>query len=108
MMNYYEIQAMLAWDTAHSRAMRLRWMAMLRRKNIELPDFNLISHSLHLHTTIYRGVQVVPLNQIVGSVGRFHDFIDGFLPISPELSTRWRSLAALTIDPSSGGLPPVD
>ncbi|MBC7815066.1 MAG: ParB N-terminal domain-containing protein [Burkholderiales bacterium] len=107
-MDYYQTQAMFQWDMAHGRAQRLKWIASLRRKNIELPDFNRVTNSLHLHTAIYRGIHVIQLEKIIGSVGRFHDFVDGFLPVSSELSSRWQSLAALTINPSSGGLPPID
>ena len=107
-MDYYRQQATFQWEMAHSRAQRMKWIATLRRKNIELPDFNHVQQSLHLHTAIYRGIHVIALDSIVGSVGRFHDFIEGFLPISSELSYRWQSLAALTLDPSGSGLPPID
>jgi hypothetical protein len=41
----------------------------------------------------YRGVQSVPLESIVGSVGRYQDFDRTFMPVKDSLATRWRSIA---------------
>lgn len=41
----------------------------------------------------YRGVQNVPVDQIVGSVGRYQDFDHAFLPAKDVLERRWRSIA---------------
>jgi hypothetical protein len=40
------------------------------------------------------GLQVVPLDQIVGSVDRTVDFDRGFRPTSPRLRSRWERIAA--------------
>lgn len=38
------------------------------------------------------GLQMVPLEKIVGSTGRYHDFDRAFLPRHPHLQDRWMSV----------------
>ena len=50
--------------------------------------------------------QDVPLDKIVGSVGRYRDFTQAFLPRNEALEERWKRVDALVSGPL--GLPPVD
>lgn len=104
----YQMEARQQWDQARRRAFWSSLLADLRGKNIDLLDFNEISQRLHLRTDIYRGVQNVPLDKIVGSVGRYQDFTGAFLPLSEAMRERWEKVARVYLDPASGGVPPVE
>ena len=54
---------------------------------------------------VYRGVRAVPVDKIIGSVGRYRDFDRVFLPTQDRTADRWRSIACAYYD--EVGLPPV-
>jgi len=70
-----------------------------------LLPFNAVQESLHLTHYFYRDLQSVPLDSIVGSVGRYHDFTRHFWPRQDALRERWERIARLMM--RGGGLPPV-
>ena len=74
------------------------------RKN-ELMAWDEVKDKLKLRGLVARGIQTVPIDQIVGSVGRYRDFDDAFLPTKNALSTRWRKINRAFYDDVS--LPPV-
>jgi hypothetical protein len=85
------------------------WQAIidhLRGQPAELLSFDDIRHRLRLREESYRGLQDVPLDKIVGSVGRYRDFTRNFLPRSSEMQERWSRVYAQTN--SMVGLPPVE
>ncbi|MDR2552569.1 MAG: transcriptional regulator [Treponema sp.] len=53
----------------------------------------------------YRGMQAVPVNLIVGSEGRYHDFNKYFLPRSDHLRSRWERVDEARL--SDITLPPI-
>jgi hypothetical protein len=55
---------------------------------------------------VYRGLQSVPLESIVGSVGRYWDFDRAFMPVNDSLARRWRSIARARY--SAVDLPPIN
>lgn len=54
----------------------------------------------------YAGLQTVPLDQIVGSTGRSHEFDRAFFPRQTHTMNRWLNLAKANYQ--SAALPPVD
>jgi hypothetical protein len=64
-----------------------------------------VRHKLRVRGQIYRGLQAVPVEKIVGSVGRYRDFDRAFLPAQDRTADRWRSIARAHYD--AVGLPPV-
>lgn len=70
-----------------------------------LVSFDDVQQKLRLNQHAYRGLQQVPLAQIIGSVGRYHDFTRTFLPLTESDSARWRRVAELQME---AGLPPID
>lgn len=108
-MNYdFRQEAQHAWSNARRKAFWKKVSASLRRKDIKLYDYAEVTRRLNLHNTHYKGLRSIPLNKIVGSVGRYNDFIEAFLPITKEMAHRWEHIARLTLDPHSGGLPPIE
>jgi len=64
-----------------------------------------VSQKLHIGGPIYRGLQTVRLDQIVGSVNRYHDFDRAFLPTQDHTGSRWRRVNRAWYQDVS--LPPV-
>ncbi len=70
-----------------------------------LLTFDEVSQKLHIGGPIYRGLQTVRLDQIVGSVNRYHDFDRTFLPTQDHTGSRWRRVNRAWYEDVS--LPPV-
>ncbi len=82
-------QAQQDFDEAQRRAFWRSVLAWLRGKPNELLPFDAVRRQLPVKGQHYRGLQVVPLERIVGSVGRYRDFDRAFLPRNPALRSRW-------------------
>src|SRR3954464_12794296 len=95
-----------------SRARRARLLADIARRMRREPDdvalilpFEEVIEALGRTGQHDLGLQVVPLDAIVGTVDRTADFDRGFRPTSPRLRSRWERIAAAP--PRRGALPPV-
>lgn len=64
----------------------------LTRKSNDLLSFDELGLYLPLARQRYRGLQVVPLGQIVGSEGRYRDFDRAFCPRQARTKERWLSI----------------
>jgi hypothetical protein len=67
--------------------------------------FDEVREKLHLGGPVYRGLQEVPLDKIVGSVNRYRDFDRLFLPTQSHTEDRWRRINRAWYDEVD--LPPV-
>ena len=81
-------------------------LSQLRGRHDELMSFDEIRSRLHLHEEHYEGVHDVPLDHIVGSVGRYKDFTATFLPKRGNMRERWSRVYALAN--SMEGPPPIE
>jgi hypothetical protein len=54
--------------------------------------FDEVREKLHLGGPIYRGLQTVPLEKVIGSVNRYRDFDRLFLPTQSHTEDRWRRI----------------
>jgi hypothetical protein len=104
----YRDEAREEWNEARRKLFWSQMLNFINDKHTELLNFNDVSRRLHLRTAIYRGIQDVPLKKIVGSIGRYQDFRGEFLPINHEMRDRWQRIASLYLDPTSGGVPPIE
>lgn len=95
-----------AFQGARSRAFWHEMFAHLRGKPAELLSFDDIKARLRLREESYKGLQDIPLDQIVGSVGRYRDFTRDFLPRSNKSQERWSRVYAVAT--SMEGLPPIE
>ena len=78
----------------------------LRGDSNELLDFDEVKHKLHLSHERHLGLQEIPLDHIIGSVGRYQDFTRKFLPKRSVNRDRWKAVDALTLD--WRGFPPIE
>jgi hypothetical protein len=70
-----------------------------------LLSYDDIKEKLHIGGPIYRGVQTVRVDQIAGSLNRYHEFDRVFLPASDKLAVRWQNVNRAFYEEVS--LPPV-
>jgi hypothetical protein len=80
--------------------------ALLTGKSIDLLSFDEVKQRLRLHDERYLGLQDVPLDKIVGSVGRYKDFTRSFLPRTNAIRSRWQRLDAMAR--GMEGFPPIE
>ena len=71
----------------------------------ELLSYAEVKKSLHIGGPIYRGVEDVPIKDIVGSLNRYHDFDRAFLPARSDIAPRWENVYVALY--RNIGLPPV-
>lgn len=79
---------------------------LLLNRPVGLLSFDEVKNQLHLGEQAYRGLQNIPVDKIVGSVGRYKDFTRNFLPRKSELIHRWSDVYAKVNDLT--GVPPID
>ncbi|MCB0166571.1 MAG: hypothetical protein KDI79_20250 [Anaerolineae bacterium] len=73
----------------------VKWINVLKRRPNDLLSFQDVQNTVRLSTRIERGLQYIELDQIVGSVGRTHDFSRDFYPRDSVAETRWESVNRL-------------
>lgn len=71
--------------------MRRAW-GVLSGHRTDLLPWEEVRDKLKLRGLIRRGIQTVPIEKIKGSVGRYKDFDDAFLPTNDGVSNRWRKI----------------
>jgi hypothetical protein len=57
-----------------------------------LLSYDDVKAELHIGGPIYRGVRTVRLDEIVGSLNRYHQFDRAFLPVEDRIGSRWQSV----------------
>lgn len=100
------MQGLNAFQNARSRAFWKDVINLFRGKPAELLSFDDIKARLRLREESYKGLQDVPLDRIAGSVGRYRDFTQEFLPKNHRMRDRWSRVYAQTT--SMEGVPPIE
>jgi len=93
------------FQRARFKAFTNRVWASLSGKPTTLLSYDDVKEKLRIGGPIYRGVQTVLVDQIAGSLNRYHEFDRVFLPASDSLATRWQSVNRAFYQDIS--LPPV-
>jgi hypothetical protein len=95
------------FDHLQSRGLIASLLRLFTQKpDAKLLSFDQVADLLRSRQQIERGRQTIPIDSIVGSVGRYRDFDRAFLPLSGADKERWKQLdvALNTLRP----LPPID
>jgi hypothetical protein len=98
-------EAARSFENARWHARMGEFTARLAGKENRLLPFEEVRANLRLQNPLYGGVQQVPLDQIVGSIGRYNEFTRQFLPLNDSLRDRWINVEALAI---TDGWPPIE
>lgn len=83
-----------------------RLLALLRGDSADLLPFDEVQRRLRATVGNERQLREIPLDAIVGSVGRYHDFSRSFLPRNDSDEARWSRVH--TASHGLAGLPPID
>lgn len=94
------------FSRARTKAFWHEMLSFVSRRPNRLLSWDEVYDTLGVTGSHYRGMQNVPVDQIVGSVGRYQDFDSAFLPAKDALEQRWRSVARAHFQAVS--LPPVE
>src|SRR5690349_7231243 len=96
------------FQSAHLRAKLQGVLARVTGRSNELLSYDEIASKLKLQGRSDKGQQMIPVNAIVGSVGRYTDFTRTFLPRRLEDRQRWARVKAIALDPVGVGLPAIE
>jgi hypothetical protein len=99
------LRAQADFNAARAKAMFRELLALLTGRHNELLAFDQVASKLRVGGPIYRGVKTVRLDQIVGTVNRYHDFDRAFLPTQTFTADRWQRVSRAWYDDIS--LPPI-
>ena len=86
---------MSRFGAARRRAFVQDLLASLFGKPVDLLSFDEVRRRLRLRRLEDRGLQVVPLDRIAGSLGRSQEFTRAFLPRREATRERWRRVEQL-------------
>ncbi len=93
--DHFALQSALDFEQARRRAFFRRVLSLLlgRDKDNRLLSYEAVTQKLRCHDESYGGMREVPVEAIVGSVGRYKDFDGEFLPVRKSSRERWRRIA---------------
>lgn len=92
---FQRLEHLQRFDDIHGRARFWRlWNRLFGRPQTLLP-FAPIHARLNQQTRYHRGLQEIPLRQIVGSLDKAYQFDRAFRPLSPKLRNRWAMIKDL-------------
>lgn len=80
------------FERARHRALIHDLLSIVKRQSNELIPYHEVRKRLSPEGESYRGIQVVPVHKIVGSVDRFRDFDREFLPRHGHTAGRWQNI----------------
>ena len=105
MSDQYSEQAKSDFQKARFKAFMNRAWGTLSGQRTTLLSYDEIKEKLHIGGPIYRGIKTVRVDQIAGSLNRYHEFDRVFLPASDTLAERWQRVNRAFYQEIS--LPPV-
>lgn len=96
------------FQSAHLRGKLQGVLARITGRSNELLSYDEIAQKLRLQGRSDKGIQMIPVDAIIGSVGRYTDFTRTFLPRRADDEQRWAKVKAVALDPLGEGLQPVE
>jgi nucleotide-binding universal stress UspA family protein len=94
------------FQDARRRASLEDLRARLTGESDDLLSYEAIRDLVRAESSTSRGLQDIPLDAIVGSVGRYHDFTRSFLPRRESDKHRWANVKLKAL--YHGGFPPIE
>ena len=95
------------FQSARKKAAVHEVLARITGKSTQLLSYEEVAGKLKLQGRTERGVQHIPVDAIVGSVGRYTDFTRSFLPRHRDDQQRWAGVKAAFLE-DGAGLPPIE
>lgn len=104
-MDLASVQSEEDFNRAHTKAFINEIQHLLSPEEASLISLNDVKQMIKSNAETYMGMQVIPIEKIVGSEGRYKDFDNRFFPKSTHLRNRWQHVDQAAID--SINLPPI-
>ncbi|MDX1413483.1 MAG: universal stress protein [Candidatus Promineifilaceae bacterium] len=99
-------QALRDFRSARQQAVMRQLLSRFSGEANDLLAYNEIADDLKVEDTVELGLQEIPLEAIIGSVGRAEDFTRDFLPKRDSDAERWARVRAAVSD--MRGWPPIE
>lgn len=100
------IEAVEDFRRARRQAALEQALARLTGRSDHLLSYDEVRRQVGAYGKIERGLHEIPVDDIVGSVGRYGDFTRTFLPRSDSMQERWARVKTVATDMT--GWPPID
>ncbi|MCP4357188.1 MAG: hypothetical protein GY796_04110 [Chloroflexi bacterium] len=97
--------ALFRFGQVRRRATLDQVAARLTGRDTRLLPFDAVRNELRQQNPMYTGIEEIPVEAIVGSVGRYREFNRQFLPLSDSIQERWVGVDALA---TTIGWPPIE
>lgn len=91
---------------ARNKAMLKEIIGFITGKSTKLLSYEDVKQKLKLQGSSDRGLKEIPLNSIVGSLGRYSDFTRDFLPRKETVKNRWTRIKQVAT--GLVGFPPIE
>jgi len=104
-MNFSKAQSEDDFNKAHTKAFINEIQHLLSPEEASLISLNDVKQMIKPNNETYVGMKVIPIEKIVGSEGRYHDFDNRFFPKSTHLKNRWQHVDEAAIQDIT--LPPI-
>ncbi len=104
--SYYYQSALDDFHQARRQAAMQQLLARFTGESTELLSYDDIRKKLKVTNLRERGLQDIPVDKIIGSVGRYKDFTRSFLPKSDTSEERWARVKMAVTDMT--GVPPIE
>lgn len=98
--------ALVDYENARSRANRHRIVSFILRRQNNLLSLDAMMKQVNITNQHSLGIQVVPIERIIGSLGRTRDFDNEFAPLNEH--TQWRWIGVMKAVYRDIALPPVE
>ena len=103
---FYYQSALDDFHQARRQAAMQQLLARFTGESTELLSYDDIRKKLKVTNLRERGLQDIPVDKIIGSVGRYNDFTRSFLPKSNTSEERWARVKMAVSDLT--GVPPIE
>jgi hypothetical protein len=92
MSNELNSRAKADFSKARFKAFVNKMTSYISGKRTSLLSYDEIKEKLHIGGPVYRGIKTIRVEQIAGSLNRYHEFDDAFMPKEDALAKRWESV----------------
>lgn len=89
MSDTFESRARADFSRARFKSFINQVFSVLRGQRNTLLSYDDVKEKLRIGGPIYRGVKTVRVEQVAGSLNRYHEFDRAFLPKEDQLASRW-------------------
>ncbi|MCB0117624.1 MAG: hypothetical protein H6634_15085 [Anaerolineales bacterium] len=92
MSNEMEVRVRADFSRARFKSFINQVFSVLSGQRTNLLDYDDVKEKLRIGGPIYKGMKTVRLDQIAGSLNRYHEFDRAFLPKEDQLASRWQKV----------------